>query len=167
MQRRKAGLLRTLGLLVLLAGCDPFEFTTESGARWFAENKRDVLWLNRRLLARPEIAWVEASLRLQFVPKFADFTAETEAAYRKIEARAEDLEIINIAVSRERSEMDGALITIRYLLQRTGFVFSSGDMLAVEYIPNERFLETIRNRPGTQVAPLDVEDWCVIVAHFD
>ena len=167
MRRRGASLLPVLSLLVFLGGWDDLDYTTESGAAWFAAHKSEVLGLTRRLLARPEIAWVEPGLTLKYVPKFANFTPESEAIYRRLEAKAEDLGIDIIAVFRKRSDIDGELISVRYTLKRRGFVFTSSDALSIEYILSETLLKALRETPGTQVAPLDVEGWYAVVTHDD
>ncbi|WP_340115259.1 hypothetical protein [Pelagibius sp. 7325] len=167
MRRHAVLLLLGLGLPVLLAGWISLDYTTESGAAWFAENRRDLLRLNAALLARPQITWVEPALRLQFIPNSKNFSADDLAAYREVEVMTKDLGVINIQAARVGSQIDGELITIRYLLKRRGFLFTSSDALIVAYTPNSKYLAHWQEEPGAQIVPLDVEGWYAIVDHDD
>ena len=167
MRRWMVLLALALGLPGVLAGWVRLDYTTESGAAWFAENRGGLLRLNAALLAQPQITWVEPALGLQFIPNSKTFSPEDVAAYREIEAMTKHLGVINIQAARVAAEPDGELITNRYLLKRRGFVFSSGDLLMVAYIPNGKYLDLWQERPGVQITPLEVEGWYAVVEHND
>ncbi|MEJ2622218.1 MAG: hypothetical protein P8163_18795 [Candidatus Thiodiazotropha sp.] len=147
-------LLLAIGCLSAVS-CDN-ENRSVNGEDWFDENRKELLAINKSLLALPIIKRVESTLSLQFVPNSDKFDTATLKEYENIKSRCQRLGIENIDISRND---DGSLILISYTIMSSGIIaVAGGRSLSIEYLPDPSVLEFMETEERTY-HPLKENPW--------
>jgi hypothetical protein len=130
------------------------------GEAWYSQHEDPIMRLHQIIMGRPAIQWVEPGLSMQFVPGFERFDQDTQKAYAEAERLCAHMGVINVAIAKEKGALDGALISVRYLLAREGLVTSSGSMLSIDFIPDDGLVTLLRSQ-GHTLKQLPRPNWYV------
>lgn len=130
----------------------------EEAIAWFSENENNLEQMLEVLFSHPNIQRVEG-MRMQFIPKFGEFSEADEQAYKSLLSRSENLGIKAISIARKKNSIDGDLLGVDMILISEGLT-TRGYALSVEYVPNPKYIEKAKAH-GTLYHKLHKENWYI------
>jgi hypothetical protein len=131
----------------------------EEAISWFSENGKQLEQVLEMLLAHPKISRVE-DMRMQFIPKYGEFSATDEDAYKSLLQQSKQLGVKAISVARRGNVIDGDLLGIDMVLISEGLT-TKGYALTVEYIPDSGYIEKAKKH-GILYQQLNKKSWYLV-----
>ncbi len=128
----------------------------EEAVIWFSDNENDIEKILAILFAHPNIQRVE-DMRMQFIPKYGEFSEADEKAYKFLFSLSENMGIKAISVARKRNSIEGDLLGVDIILISEGLT-TKGYALSIEYIPDSVYVEKAKGR-GVLYQQLNKENW--------
>ena len=125
---------------------------------WFSNNENNLEQILTVLFSHPNIQRVE-DIRMQFIPRFGDFSEADEKAYKSILSLSENMGIKAISIARKNNSIDGDLISVDMILISEGLT-TRGYALSIEYIPDLKYVEKAKTH-GAFYQKLNKKNWYI------